>query len=173
MRQYGVEYIDGVSEVLTANTIAENILAQVDDNGYHSRELDEILDYRMTNEAVPKHQGWITTHTGTKCRTITTKGWDILVQWKDGLMDWNTLKDLKNTYPVEFAKFAVQTNIHEMPAFAFWIPYVLKKRDRILSKLKTKYWERTHRGARARCRKRKSLLVGPDSKGDEKRTSRI
>lgn len=145
MRQYVIEYIDGISEVLTANTIAENILSQVDDNGYHSRELDEILDYRVGDDAVPKHEGWITTRTGTKRRVITTKGWEVLVQWKDGSSDWIALKDLKNTYPVELAEFAVRRNVHEMPAFAYWVPYVLKKRDTIISKLKTKYWERTHK----------------------------
>lgn len=33
---------------------------------------------------------------------------------------------------------------HE-PAFAWWVPHVLKKRKRIISKLKSKYWERTHK----------------------------
>jgi len=31
------------------------------------------------------------------------------------------------------------------PAFAWWAPYVLKKRNRILAKLKSKYWVRTHK----------------------------
>jgi hypothetical protein len=143
--QYVVEYIDGVCEVLTANTIAQNILSQVDDNGYGGRELDEILDHRTTDKAVPKEKGWITTGTGTRRRIITTKGWEILVQWKDGSSDWIALKDLKNTYPVELAEYAVKHELQEMPAFAYWYKHVLKKRDRILSKLKTKYWERTHK----------------------------
>ncbi|GAX24495.1 hypothetical protein FisN_18Lu065 [Fistulifera solaris] len=143
--QYVVEYIDGVCEVLTANTIAQNILSQVDDNGYGSRELDEILDHRATDEAVPKEKGWITTGTGTRRRIITTKGWEILVRWKDGSTDWIALKDLKNTYPVELAEYAVKHELQEMPAFAYWYKHVLKKRDRILSKLKTTYWERTHK----------------------------
>jgi hypothetical protein len=29
--------------------------------------------------------------------------------------------------------------------FAWWVPHALKKRDKILSKVKTKYWLRTHK----------------------------
>ena len=31
------------------------------------------------------------------------------------------------------------------PAFAWWVPFVLKKRNRILAKVKSKYWLRTHK----------------------------
>ena len=31
------------------------------------------------------------------------------------------------------------------PAFAWWVNYVHKKRERILSKVKSKYWVRTHK----------------------------
>jgi hypothetical protein len=34
--------------------------------------------------------------------------------------------------------------MHE-PAFAWWAPHVLRKKDRILSKVQTKYWDRTHK----------------------------
>ena len=33
----------------------------------------------------------------------------------------------------------------EGPAFAWWGPYVLKKSNRILAKIKCKYWVRTHK----------------------------
>ena len=33
-RKYEVEYLDGTTEILAANTIAENMLAQVDDQGH-------------------------------------------------------------------------------------------------------------------------------------------
>ena len=46
---------------------------------------------------------------------------------------------------MELAEYAVQRNISDMPAFAYWVPYTLKKRDMIISKLKSKYWERTHK----------------------------
>ena len=35
--------------------------------------------------------------------------------------------------------------IHEEPAFAWWVPHVEKKKKIIISKLKSKYWQRTHK----------------------------
>ena len=52
---------------------------------------------------------------------------------------------MKNSYPVQLAEYAVENKISEEPAFAWWAPYVLKKRNRILAKIKSKYWVRTHK----------------------------
>ena len=43
-RQYDVEYIDGHLEVLSANIIAENLLSQVDQERYHQKMLEEIVE---------------------------------------------------------------------------------------------------------------------------------
>ena len=45
-RKYEVEYTDGTTEVLAANTIAENTLAQADDQGQRRLTIDEIEDHR-------------------------------------------------------------------------------------------------------------------------------
>ena len=55
------------------------------------------------------------------------------------------MKDHKDSYPIELAKYTVQQKIDNLPAFAWWVPHVLKKKERIISKLKTKYWQRTHK----------------------------
>ena len=39
----------------------------------------------------------------------------------------------------------MKNRISEQPAFAWWIKYVLKKRDRIISKTSSKYWQKTHK----------------------------
>ena len=56
-----------------------------------------------------------------------------------------TLKDMKESYPVQLAKYYVRSRISAEPAFAWWVPYVLKKRNRIIAKVKSKYWVRTHK----------------------------
>ncbi|KAI2501830.1 Reverse transcriptase (RNA-dependent DNA polymerase) [Fragilaria crotonensis] len=56
-RAYEVEFINGHVEELTANIIAENLIAQVDDEGHRQMMLEEILDHRTTREAIPKSQG--------------------------------------------------------------------------------------------------------------------
>jgi hypothetical protein len=55
------------------------------------------------------------------------------------------LKDMKHSYPVQVADYAIANKINDEPAFAWWVPNVFKKCDRILSKIKSKYWERTHK----------------------------
>jgi hypothetical protein len=56
---------------------------------------------------------------------MTTKGWKLLIEWLDGTMDWLPLKDLKESYPVQVAEYAVANKIAEQPALAWWVPHVL------------------------------------------------
>ena len=53
-RRYKVEYLDGTTEVLTANIIADNLLDQVDDQGHRHLMIDEIEDHRKNSDAIPK-----------------------------------------------------------------------------------------------------------------------
>ena len=55
------------------------------------------------------------------------------------------MKDVKITYPLQLAEYAHQQQLTSEPAFVWWVPFVLKKRNRIISKVKTKYWKRTHK----------------------------
>ena len=51
------------------------------------------------------------------------------------------MKDAKASNPVELAEFAISRKVHKEPAFAWWIPTVMKKK-RIISKVKN---NRRHR----------------------------
>ena len=68
----------------------------------------------------------------------------MLIRWKDGSATWVPLKDMKETYTVQVSEYAVLTRIQKGPAFAWWVPHVLRKRNRIFAKVKSKYWIRTH-----------------------------
>ena len=52
--QYEVDFPNRNIEVMMANTIAENLLGQVDDKGYSQMLIDEIHDHHVTKDAVPK-----------------------------------------------------------------------------------------------------------------------
>ena len=144
-RLYEIEFIDGSTEVMAANVIAENLLSQVDQEGHRQLMLDEITNHRKTASAIPIEDGtYITSHRATR-RKITTKGWEIFVQWKDGSSNWVALKDMKNLFPIELADYAVNNGLASEPAFAWWVPHTLKKRKSILGKIKSKYWQRTHK----------------------------
>ena len=43
------------------------------------------------------------------------------------------LKDVKEERPIELAEYAVSKKIDYDPDFAWWVHYVFKKRDRIIS----------------------------------------
>ena len=55
------------------------------------------------------------------------------------------MADLKNSYPVQVAEYAVNNKIASEPAFAWWVPHVLKKCDRIIQKVKTRFRKKTHK----------------------------
>ena len=83
-RRYEVEYIDGSIEIMSANIIAENVLAQVNEEGHRQLLLDEIIDHRTTKNYIKKEDGFILTRSGQKRPKLTTRGWELCVQWKDG-----------------------------------------------------------------------------------------
>ena len=52
---------------------------------------------------------------------------------------------MKEAYPVKVAEYAVSARISDEPAFAWWVPFTLKKRNMIIAKVKSKYWVKTHK----------------------------
>ena len=144
-RVYEVEYLDGKTASLSAKAIAENLFSQVDEEGHRHVLFDSIIDHRTTGKEIKRQDAYVVSSNGGKRHRQTTKGWEILLQWKDGSTTWETLKDIKNCYPVQLADYAIEHGISNEPAFKWWIPYVIKKRNRIIAKIKTKYWARTHK----------------------------
>ena len=144
-RQYEVEFPDGSTEALAANLIAENIYAQVDEEGRTYSILGEILDHRTNGHALSKDDGYTVDKHGKRHPKTTTRGWELQVEWKDGSTSWVPLKDLKESNPVELAEYAISNKIAEEPAFAWWVHQTLRRRSRIIAKVKTRYWRRTHK----------------------------
>ena len=144
-RMYEVEFMDREKSSLSANYIAENLFAQIDDDGNRQVLLNEIIDHHTTGHQIMQQDVFIMTKNGIRRRKETTTGWDILVQWEDGRTNWVALKDMKESCPVQVAEYAILSHISMEPAFSWWVPHVLKKRNWIISKVKSKYWLRTHK----------------------------
>ena len=125
-RLYDVEFPDGEIKEYAANVIAESIYSQVDDEGRHHLLLDSLVDHIKDDTAIPLDDGYIVTN-GTRRRRLTTKGWKLCVKWKDGTTSWEALKDLKESNPVEVAEYAVGAKLVSEPAFAWWVPFTLKR----------------------------------------------
>jgi hypothetical protein len=136
---YEVEFPDGQVKEYTVNVIVENMLTQVDSDGYSTTILKAIIDYQKGEAlAVPKADKYVYISSRQKRLQKTTVGCSLLIQWADESEAWVPLKDLKESHPCEAAEFAKAQGIADKPAFACWIPYSLRKRDIILSKIKVR-----------------------------------
>ena len=138
-RTYDVEFPDGQVAEYSANVIAENMYAQCDIEGNQYLLLDEIIDWRKDDTAVKIEDKYVTSHNGNRHYRKTTKGWELCGLWKDGSTSWARLADLKESNPIEVAEFAVANDLHEEAAFAWWVPRVLAKRNRIMSAVNRRY----------------------------------
>ena len=140
-RIYEVEFDDGNYNEYSANVLLENLYQQIDDDGYSHQILSSIIDHECDDTvAIHKDNGTYESN-GTKKRKITTKGWKIKVEWKNGSSTWVPLRIVKDSNPIEMAEYAVSRGINVEPAFAWWANYTLKKRDRIIKQV-------THRSIR-------------------------
>ena len=138
---YEVEFEDGHVEAFHANQIAEAIYATVDDEGYVYQELQEIVDHKSDGSAIKADDGYVMLR-GKRVPKRTTKGWKMCVRWKDESTSWVDLKDLKESHPVLLAEYAVANKLVSEPAFQWWVPYTLKKRDRIIKAMKKRYFRK-------------------------------
>ena len=140
-RQYEVEFPDGSTDAFTANMIAENLFAQTDMEGRSFSIVKDIVGHRKDEHAVNKtDEDYI-----NGIKRHTTAGWHLEVEFADGTTEWVPLKDLKDSNCVELAEYAVASQIADEPAFAWWVRKILRRRDVIIKKVKTRYWKRTHK----------------------------
>jgi len=143
--RYDVEREDGIISAYNVNTIAENLLSQVDEDGRKILVFSGISDHKCDGTAIHKEDGFIFSFTGNKVPKKTTKGWKLLVDWKDGSQSWVPLAELKGSNPVETAEYAIANRIDDQPAFHWWVRDVVKYRNRIINKVKSRYWKTTHK----------------------------
>ena len=143
---YNVEFPDGQVKEYGANIIAENMLTQVDSDGYSLFLMDSIIDHqRDPSQAISMEDKHITTKSGQKRVRKTTKGWKLLIKWKDKSKAWINLADMKEAHPVEIAEYARARGISDEPSFAWWVPYTLRKREVILAVVKNRIRKTTHK----------------------------
>ena len=71
---YEFEYPDGMTEQLSSNIIAENMLSQVDSEGHHYQVLTEVTDKKKDDSDISKLGGFINPSSGNLQRKRTTRG---------------------------------------------------------------------------------------------------
>eukprot|EP00970_Alexandrium_tamarense_P013767 scaffold3678_cov106-Alexandrium_tamarense.AAC.1 len=128
------------------NPILNTLLYDVEfPDGVTKHFVDGILEYRRNKSAVTKENQYVVTKRGRRKLRQTTVGWDFLVQWKDGTTQWLPLKLLKESNPVDVAEFVTARGIADEPAFCWWVPYTLRKRDRIIASVNSRIKKRNRK----------------------------
>jgi hypothetical protein len=125
--EYQVEFwVRSTAATYAANVITENFFPQVDEEGCHFAILQEITDHKRNGLALSKVDNFIENRHGQRRHKLTTRGWNLLVSWKDDSTHWIPLKALKESNPIEMANnLAVANKISEEPVFAWWVQDVL------------------------------------------------
>jgi hypothetical protein len=142
---YECEFNDGTIKEYSANVIASNIYEEGDADGFSSSMLYQIIDHKSSGEAVKLEDKYITTRTGTRRLRETTVGWSFLIRWGDESTQWVDLKVLKESNPVQGGEYVISRGIQNEPAFAWWVPYAMQKRDVIVSAVKSRVKKTTHK----------------------------
>jgi Reverse transcriptase (RNA-dependent DNA polymerase) len=137
-REYEVEFPVSSIETYTAKVIAENLAAQSDIESHPYALFVGIEDHRRTDDSKLFEDAGVP-------NLMTTLGWDMLVKWANGITSWLPLAALKESNPIETAEYAIANGLDKEPAFRWWVRKTLRTRDRIISKVKTRYWKKTHK----------------------------
>jgi hypothetical protein len=75
-----VPFDDGIVLEYAVNVIAENFYSQINQEGHRYVILDSIVDHKKGASAESTKFIEVI---GKLCRSMTTKGWKLCLQWKD------------------------------------------------------------------------------------------
>jgi hypothetical protein len=145
---YIVDFDDGDQTELTANMIAESLYLQCDPDGNQYVLLEEIVNHQHLPTAIELSNQKIIRADGKTYLKHSTVGWQLCCQWKDGSTSWENLADLKESHPIETAKYAKILGIDHEPAFNWLVPHVLRNRDHIICLVRKQnpcYLKQTHK----------------------------
>jgi hypothetical protein len=120
------DFNDGNQTKLTTNLIVESLFSQCDPDENQYVLLDEIVDHRRLATAIKLADQKVVCANGRTYLKRSTIGWQICCQWKDGSSSWEKLSDLKESHPIETAKYTKIIGVDHEPAFNWWVPHTLK-----------------------------------------------
>ena len=107
--------------------------------------MDEIIGHNRLDSAISKDDGIILSKNGQRKYKATTKGWEFLIKWKDGMQSWVPMVEVKEYYPVQLAEYVNLHHLEDESAFDWWVAHALRKRDQIILSVKTRVKNRTRK----------------------------
>ena len=105
----------------------------------------DIINHKKEGNIVSMEDKYIVSKRLKNLLRQTTIGWKFLVECKDGSRQWMDLKIMKESNPVEVAEYIQAHNLTKQPAFAWWVPYTLLKRDVIVAAVNSRVKRKSHK----------------------------
>ena len=118
------------------NQISANLYSQLNHEVRELFQFKGIILHNNDGFALTKDTIFTVINVGHKKCKPTTRGWKVLLEWRDDTATWVDLKDIKEASPIELSEYAVGNKINDETDFAWWVHYVFNKRDRITAKAK-------------------------------------
>ena len=132
--------MDGTVQQLAANRIALSMYEPVVSEGFPKKIIDQVQRHRKTDEAIENSDGYTKDSKWRRSRKITTKGYYFLNKFRYGSESWIPLADLKKNKPLEIAEYAISNKLEKEPVFAWWVPHMIKKQNKIVSTVASRMW---------------------------------
>ena len=105
---------------------------QAHSDGLHHQLLEGIFDHSKDKREIENKDKYFVSKCGRRFMRKTTVGWKFNIKCRDVTTKWVSLKDLKESNPIKVAEYVTSRDIQDEPAFTWWVPYTLRKSDRII-----------------------------------------
>ena len=126
-----VEFPDENQHNIGYNILAESLYSEMDSEGKQFRLICNIINHIRSKGALEKDDRWRISKV-KRHKKLTLTGWELEVEWADSNASWLPLRELKETNMVETAEYAKEKSIIDEPAFDWWAPLTLKKKNRLI-----------------------------------------
>ena len=102
---------------MKANATASNLSSYIQQIWTIFLLFNAIIYSRTSGIQIKEADSFIRMYNGNKRRIDITKAWEVCIQWKYGSSTWNQFKDVKESFPIQLAEYAVLNQITDEPAF--------------------------------------------------------
>ena len=107
--------------------------------------MDHIRNHKSDGISLPNSEAFKVSRNVNRARKQTNKGWYLEEQWKDGTNLWVPLRDMKESHGIQTVEYTEASELIDKPSFAWWDPFTLKKKTKIIYKVKSRMKKVTHK----------------------------
>jgi hypothetical protein len=118
---YDVQFDDGNIEQHTINAITTSLYDSVEGDSREWYTFDRIIDHEL-RESIGDDG-------------VTQQVWWLQVLWEGDKVTWERMADMRHMDMSAVAQYAIEHNIQHHPAFAKWVRYAIKKKDRLIKQV--------------------------------------